>query len=132
MEQGLPHVGLRRAEGDRLEAGAVLPRGDQADMIADVRRIMDKRTANKTVMPEEFTLLGKFTDLIQKRMIAARDQVRQQRLAEINAVRMTLPQAAFQVPLEALGLPEDITEAFVRLASPDFTATGQLIEAQAS
>ena len=67
-------------------------------MIADVRRIMEKRAANRAVMPEEFNLLAKFADLVQRRLITARDAARQARLKEIEAVRMTLPQGAFQMP----------------------------------
>jgi len=54
-------------------------------------------------------------------------------LIDPGATRTKMRQAAFpgENP-EMRPLPEDITEAFVRLASPDFTATGQLIEAQAS
>jgi transcription termination/antitermination protein NusA len=88
---------------------------EQADMIADVRRIMEKRAANRAVMPEEYTVLGKFADFVQRKQMAARDVLRQQRLAEIQAVRMTLPQAAFQMPVESLGLPENITEALLPL-----------------
>ncbi len=83
----------------------------QADMIADVRRIMDKRALNRAVMPEEFNLLAKFADTVQRRLISARDAARQARLKEIEAVRMTLPQGAFQLPVTALDLPDNILEA---------------------
>ncbi|HVU10760.1 MAG TPA: transcription termination factor NusA [Phototrophicaceae bacterium] len=82
-----------------------------ADMIADVQRIMEKRAANRAVMPEEYNLLAKFADSVQRRMIAARDVARQVRLKEIEAVRQTLPQGAFQLPVTALALPDNINEA---------------------
>src|SRR5690349_10510166 len=34
VQQGLAHVALRRAKGDRLEPGAVLAADDQPDMVA--------------------------------------------------------------------------------------------------
>jgi len=83
----------------------------QADMVADVHRIMEKRAANRAVMPEEYNLLAKFADVVQRRLIMARDAARQARLKEIEAVRMTLPQGAFQLPVTALGLPDNISEA---------------------
>jgi hypothetical protein len=43
--------------------------------------------------------------------MAAREAARQQRIAQINAVRSTLPQAAFQMPVSALDLPDNIIEA---------------------
>jgi N utilization substance protein A len=85
----------------------------QADMIADVQRIMDKRANNRAVMPEEYNLLARFADLVQRRLISARDAARQQRLKEIEAVRKTLPQGAFTLPLTALDLPDNITEALL-------------------
>lgn len=84
---------------------------DQADMVLDMRRIVEKKQANRAVMPEEYNLMGKFADLAQRHLLKARESARQQRMEEINAVRLTLPQAAFQTPIDALGLSEDITEA---------------------
>jgi N utilization substance protein A len=82
-----------------------------AEMIENVRRIVEKRAANRAVMPEEFTALAKFADIVQRRLIAARATARQARLKEIEAVRQTLPQGAFQMPLTTLGLSENVTEA---------------------
>ncbi len=84
---------------------------EQATLIEDVQRIMEKRALNRVVMPEEFTILGRFADLVQRRMMAARAASRQQRIAEINLVRQTLPPAAFQMPVESLDLPEPMLEA---------------------
>jgi N utilization substance protein A len=86
-------------------------RAQQPDMVADVQRIIEKRAANRAVMPEEYTLLNKFADLAQRRYMAAREAQRQQRIAQVNAVRSTLPQAAFQMPVSSLDLPDSIIEA---------------------
>ena len=82
-----------------------------AEMIENVRRIVEKRAANRAVMPEEFNALAKFADIVQRRLLAARATARQARLKEIEAVRQTLPQGAFQMPLTTLGLPDSVTEA---------------------
>jgi N utilization substance protein A len=103
---------------DTLDSPALRDVGEnQPEVIADVNRIMEKRAANRAVMPEEFTLLGKFADMVQRRQMAAREQKRQERLAEINAVRMTLPQGAFQMPVESLDLSEDYLEALAPLGN---------------
>jgi N utilization substance protein A len=85
-----------------------------ADMIADVRRIIEKRAANRAVMPEEFNTLARFADVVQRRLIAARDVARQTRLKEIESVRKTLPQGAFQLPLTALELSDNAIEALLQ------------------
>ncbi len=83
----------------------------QADVIADVQRILEKRSANRTVMPEEYNLLARFADVVQRRIVAARDEVRQTRLKEIEAVKKTLPQGAFKLPVTELDLPDNVIEA---------------------
>ncbi|MFQ3566491.1 MAG: transcription termination factor NusA [Aggregatilineales bacterium] len=88
-----------------------------SSMVDDVRRILEKRAANRAVMPEEFTTLRKFADLSQKIQMDARAEVRQARLAEINAVKATLPQGAFQMPIEALDIPEPMVEALAPLGT---------------
>ncbi|MBZ0286327.1 MAG: hypothetical protein K8I30_01835, partial [Anaerolineae bacterium] len=88
---------------------------NQPELLEEIRRIMDKKVNSRAVMPEEFTLLGKFADLVEKRLVAKRDTARQARLAEINAVKSTLPQQAFKQPIGALDLPEDILEALLPL-----------------
>jgi N utilization substance protein A len=88
-----------------------------SSMVDDVRRILEKRAANRAVMPEEFTTLRKFADLAQKIQMDARAEVRQARLTEINAVKATLPQGAFQMPIEALDIPEPMVEALAPLGT---------------
>lgn len=92
-------------------------RVQHADMLSEVSRILEKRSLNRTVMPEEFSLLGKFADLVQRKQIAAREAARQQRLQEIATLRSTLPQAAFQMPVTALQLPDNLIEALQPLGT---------------
>ncbi len=88
-----------------------------ADTIAEVQRIIEKRAANRAVMPEEFTTLSRFADMAQRRQMAVRDQARQERLAEINAVKKTLPPRVFQMPIESLEIPENILEVLQPLGN---------------
>ncbi|MBC6935623.1 MAG: transcription termination/antitermination protein NusA [Chloroflexi bacterium] len=81
------------------------------EMVEEIYRIMEKKTANRTVIPEEYDLLGKFADLIERRMLEKREAARQARQAEINAVKATLPQGLFQLPISALDLPDEIIAA---------------------
>jgi N utilization substance protein A len=90
---------------------------NQPELIEEVRRVLDKKVNNRAVMPEEFTLLGKFADLVERRLVAKRDAARQARIAEISAVKSTLPAQAFKQPISALDLPENIIEALLPLES---------------
>jgi N utilization substance protein A len=81
------------------------------DMVVDAQRILEKRLAGRTVSPEEFNLLAKMADLIQRRIMAGREVARKERLSQINAVKSTLPAGAFKTPVDALALPEAVREA---------------------
>jgi N utilization substance protein A len=78
--------------------------------IETIRRIMEKRSAAKVVSPEEYSVLGKFADMIERRLLAQREASRKARREELDAVRATLPRKAFEMPIEALNLPDNITE----------------------
>jgi N utilization substance protein A len=87
------------------------------DMLTEIQRIMEKRNTNRAVMPEEYTTLGKFAEFVQRKIMAGREAVRAQRQAQINAVRATIPSAAFSTPIEALDMPDEIKEALLSLGS---------------
>lgn len=93
-----------------------------AKLIEDVQAIIAKRDAKKAVMPEEFNLLGKFANLVEKRLTGLREEIREAELEQINAVRMTLPEALFEVPIDVLGLSEEITNGL-----SDFGTVGEVL-----
>ncbi len=80
------------------------------EMTEEVHRILEKKAASRTIMPEEYALMGKFADYVQRRQVAKREAARQARIAEINAVKATLPQGMFQLPITSLDLPDEIIE----------------------
>ncbi|MCK6579615.1 MAG: transcription termination factor NusA [Anaerolineae bacterium] len=80
------------------------------EMVNDVRRIMAKREMAKTVMAEEFNALAKFADLVQRRIQQVQEQRRKDRLAEIAAVKSTLPAAAFHMSVDQLELPDAVID----------------------
>lgn len=81
------------------------------DMVTEVRKIIDKMAAKRVVMPEEFTFMARFADQSQRRIMQMREQARQKRIAEINAVKETLPAGAFAMPVEDLPVSDAIIEA---------------------
>lgn len=80
-------------------------------MVAGVERVFAKRALQHTVMPEEYRLMERFVDRIQRRLAAERDESRKVRLAEIAAVKATLPAGAFQIPVSDLDLPDALIDA---------------------
>jgi N utilization substance protein A len=92
-------------------------RPEQAELVAEIERIMEKKAANRAVMPEEYQTLARFADMVEKRLQAARDTRREARIAEINAVKATLPQGAFLLPTDRLDIPDEMVEALQSLTS---------------
>ncbi|MBL8145487.1 MAG: transcription termination/antitermination protein NusA [Anaerolineae bacterium] len=86
-----------------------------AELAGEAQRILEKRAANRVIMPEELRQLERFADLAQRRHMAARELLRRKRLEEINAVRRTLPQGAFQLPISALNISDEMKEALAPL-----------------
>jgi N utilization substance protein A len=83
----------------------------QEDMFAEAVRILEKKSLNRAVQPEEFALLGKLADMVQRKWMQTREVARKERRAQIEAVKRTLPPGAFQTPIDALDLPDPMKEA---------------------
>lgn len=78
------------------------------ELVAECGLIVEKKEAGRAIMPEEYRVLAQFADLAERKLQAVRDERRAARLAEINAVKSTLPPNAFEVPVSYLELPENI------------------------
>ncbi|MGB1288781.1 MAG: transcription termination factor NusA [Aggregatilineales bacterium] len=80
-------------------------------MVTDAMTIVDKCAHNLAVMPEEFKTLGKFADIVERRMLEERRKARLEEEARIQAVRETIPEALFEVPLSVLELEDSLARA---------------------
>jgi N utilization substance protein A len=81
------------------------------DLTEDVRTTLNKKADNKAIMPEEYKKLARFANLVETALQELRDEMRAEEREEIEAVRATLPEELFRVPLDVLGLPRDIAGA---------------------
>lgn len=86
-------------------------RTKRADLVEEAQRIIARKNAGMVIQPEEYSTMGKFADAVERRLLATRMEARQARLAEINAVRATLPAQAFNIPVTKLDLPDNLIEA---------------------
>lgn len=111
-----------RAVNDAHSQLASLPER-YADLIAEVARILDKKTNNRAVTPEEFTTLTRFVDIAESSKLKDQIAERLEREARIDAVRGLVPPRAFEIPLTVLELADDITQAL----SPRVDNVGELM-----
>lgn len=84
---------------------------EQPDLITEVNRILDKKRAERTVMPEEYQTLSRFVQLSEQRLLESRETVRSRRRKVLEKVRASVPRAAFQMDLRELELERDILQA---------------------
>lgn len=86
-----------------------------AALVEEARSVMQKKLNGKTVMPEEFTVLARFADIVERRLLAQREEIRKAERAQIEAVKVTLPPELFSVPISYLNLPHDIAEELLSM-----------------
>lgn len=97
-------------------------------MVEEARRIMAKRAENKATMPEEFNLLAKFADVVERKLLKMRDEIRKAEQAHVEAVKSTLPPTLFEMPVATLGLDETLIEALEPLGSVGQVMLAMLID----
>lgn len=96
---------------------------EHADLLAEVRRIMEKREANRPVMPEEFQTLAQYARQVESVLLNERRAVNKRHQDHLQAVRATLPEGAFQVPVTDLDIPAPL----VRALATRFETAGEVM-----
>jgi len=112
---------LHRAQSDPAFA-AESP--DWAAQFPQLEATLAKKAEGRPVTPEEYTLLSRFVDRLergeQSRREAVLDAERDQR-AQIEAA---LPEAAFDIPLDDLGLPPSLS---IKISGEGYSTIGDLM-----
>ncbi len=84
---------------------------DQAELVAEVERILEKKRAERAVMPEEYQTLSRFVQVTEQRQLEHRQVARSKRVKAMDKVRPNILASAFHMPLRELELADDITQA---------------------
>ncbi len=122
---------LTEAAGDALkkftsdaELAIVLPA--LVGVAPQIAEILAKKAENRPVTPEEYTALGQFVDSIERRTSQVKEEAGRVEDERVAAARANVPAAAFQMPLEQLGLKEHV---FNILVEAGFETIGDLLMA---
>lgn len=97
---------------------------EQAELITEVNRILEKKQASRTVMPEEFQTLQRFVHIAELRLLEMREAERIRRRKQIDKIKNSLPKRAFTMKLEELEIEKDIILA---LRNRNITNVGDLM-----
>lgn len=93
------------------------------ETMPQVEEILAKKAENRPVTPEEYQVLTRFVDWVERRIVTAREEAQQLEDERIQAARAEIPAMAFSLPLEKLGLKEHI----YTLLSESFETVGDLM-----
>jgi N utilization substance protein A len=84
---------------------------DHPDLVAEVLRILEKKKADRAVMPEEYQTLTRFVQMAEQRLLETREAQRTKRRKAMERARPTVPAFAFTMPVSELELAKDIEDA---------------------
>ncbi len=107
---------------NNAELAALIPTA--VEVIPQVQEILTKKSENRPIMPEEYTVLGQFVDRVERRTIQIKEEAARVEEARTTAARADIPAAAFTMPLDQAGIKEHI---FNILTEAGFETVGGLM-----
>jgi N utilization substance protein A len=106
------------AAGDTLaklqsdpDLAAALP--SAVESMPQVQEALAKKAENRPLTPEEYTLLGQFVDRVERRTSQIKEEAVRAGEERVDAARAEVPPAAFNMPLDQLGLKEHVFNILV-------------------
>ena len=76
----------------------------EADLIPTIEAILLKKNEGRPVPPEEYHTMGSFVDRVERGVIEKRKAIKREWAARLELAQEAVPNAAYDLPLEALGL----------------------------
>src|SRR5512138_1569540 len=101
---------LAKLQGDATLAAA-LPVA--VEWIPQIQEALAKKAENRPVTPEEYALLGQFVDRVERRTTQIKEEAARADEQRLATARAEVPEAAFSMPLEVLGLKEHVFNILV-------------------
>jgi len=71
----------------------------EKDTIPKIEGILAKKAEGRPITPEEYNLMTKFVDAVERGLIRIREEEKKFELEQENIARANIPQSAFQIPL---------------------------------
>jgi N utilization substance protein A len=120
---------LSEAAGDSLhkvqsDATFIAENPDLVEIFPQIEAVLAKKSEGRPVTPEEYTLLTRFVDRLERGEQFRREAVLDAEREERAAVEATLPPAAFELPLEDLGLPPSLS---IKISGEGYSTIGDLM-----
>jgi N utilization substance protein A len=120
---------LTEAASDSLhklqsDAAFIAENADLAEVLPQIEATLAKKAEGRPVTPEEYTLLNRFVDRLERGEQFRREAVLDAAREERAALEATMPPSAFELPLEDLGLPPSLS---IKISGEGFSTIGDLM-----
>ncbi|MCS6909161.1 MAG: transcription termination factor NusA [Anaerolineales bacterium] len=96
-----------------------------AEMISTAEAILQRKSEGRPLAPEDYTLLSKLVDMVEKRLARGREEEHAAKAERAAAIRASIPSAARRMNLAELHLPEPVYRA---LTEAEYTSVGDVME----
>lgn len=96
----------------------------EAGIFPQIESILTKKSEGRPVTPEEYAVLGQFVDRVERGIIGQRQAERQLDQERRDEILAGLPQAAFEMQIDDLNLPDRIN---LLLSDAGFNTIGDLM-----
>jgi N utilization substance protein A len=96
-----------------------------SSIFSAAREVLARKLEGKPLPPEEYQLLAKSVDLVEKKVAKGRQEERAAKVEKAAALKATVPAGAHKLPLNAAGLSDRL---YRLLADADFVNVGQVME----
>lgn len=91
----------------------------EADLFSQIEAILTKKNEGRPVTPEEYALLSQFVDRVERGVISMRQAEYNVEQAREQEARAKIPAAAFETPLQELGISDRIQVILVEAGYPN-------------
>ncbi len=98
---------------------------EHSEMAGRIAAIMEKKTENRTVMPEEYDVMADFITVVQLRTLEMREAERAEYREARDRAREQINPVAYEFSLERTDLPLSVYE---KLTDAGYETVGQVIE----
>jgi len=95
------------------------------EMMRTVEGILQRKAEGRPLAPEDYTLLARLVDLVEKRLARGRQEERAAKAERAAAIRASIPSVARQMALAELNLPEPLYRA---LTDAEYKTVGDVME----
>jgi len=120
---------LSEAAGDALhkaltDTAFLEQNADLVEFLPQVEAVLAKKAEGRPITPEEYTLLGRFVDRVERGAQYRREAELDAQLEQRSALEATLPKGAFAVPLDELGLSPSLA---IKISGEGYSTIGDLM-----